>query len=45
VQFDSSVFVEQKMKQDQNAQHPETDDSHDDSLCKEQHCLSDASSY
>jgi hypothetical protein len=43
--IDSSVFVEQKMDQDQNAQHPETDDSHDDSLRKEQHCLSDASSH
>lgn len=42
---DHSSSIAQKREQDQNAQNPKTDnDSHDDSLCKEQLCAVDVSS-
>lgn len=42
---DQSLSVAQKREQDQNARNPKTEnDSHDDSLCKEQFCALDVSS-
>jgi hypothetical protein len=43
--IDYSLFVEQKLDQDQTARHPKTDDGHDDSSCKERPRSSDVPRY